>query len=141
MKLPRASAKKRARIEIIPLIDIIFFLLATFVMVSISMIQNQGILVKLPTAVTGAGQERSASLTITVMENGDLYLDKEKIKSGDLIARLTALKKTGSIDKVIINGDKLADFEDIVSVLDGVRKIGIEQVAIQTKSPSLQPSS
>lgn len=141
MKLRQVSAKRRARIEIIPLIDIIFFLLATFVMVSFSMVRNQGILVKLPTAATGTGQGRTESLTITVMENGDLYLDKEKIKSKDLIPRVTALKKTGSIEKIIINGDKRADFENIVAVLDSVRKIGIDQVAIQTKSPSLQPSS
>ena len=134
MKLRQVSVKRRVRLEIIPLIDIIFFLLATFIMVSLSMIQNQGILVKLPTAATGAGQERSASLTITVMENGELYLDKEKIKSEDLIPRITALKKAGSVQKVIINGDKRADFEAIVSVLDSVRKIGIDQVAIQTKS-------
>ena len=141
MKLRQVSAKRRTRIEIIPLIDIIFFLLATFVMVSLSMVRNQGILVKLPTAATGTGQARTESLTITVMENGDLYLDKEKIKSKDLIPRVTALKKTGSLEKIIINGDKRADFENIVAVLDSVRKIGIDQVAIQTKSPSLQPSS
>jgi len=50
MKIPSSRSQKRARIEIIPLIDIMFFLLATFVMVSLSMIKNQGILVQLPVA-------------------------------------------------------------------------------------------
>lgn len=55
-KIPSPRSNKRARIEIIPLIDIIFFLLATFVMVSLSMVQNRGIPVTLPAAATGAPQ-------------------------------------------------------------------------------------
>jgi len=56
MRIP--SVRRRARIEIIPLIDIIFFLLATFVMVSTSMIKNLGITVQLPVASTSAPQDR-----------------------------------------------------------------------------------
>jgi biopolymer transport protein ExbD len=51
--IPSPRGQKRARIEIIPLIDIMFFLLATFVMVSLSMVKNQGIPVRLPSAATG----------------------------------------------------------------------------------------
>lgn len=54
MKIPAAHQRRRARIEIIPLIDIMFFLLATFVIVSLSMVKNQGIEVQLPTAETGS---------------------------------------------------------------------------------------
>lgn len=57
MKIPLPTTRRKARIEIIPLIDVVFFLLATFVMVSLSMIKNQGIRVNLPSAVTGTPQE------------------------------------------------------------------------------------
>ena len=57
MKITSPVSRKKARIEIIPLIDIMFFLLATFVMVSMSMVKNQGIAVNLPKASTSAAQQ------------------------------------------------------------------------------------
>ncbi len=138
MRLTQTYAKRRARIEIIPLIDIIFFLLATFVMVSLSMVKNQGISVKLPKAVTGVSQERSktVSATITIKENGELYLNKEKISSPDLLVRLKDLKTADPDQKVFVNGDELAYFGDIVGVLDKIREAGIDKIGIQTKGAS-----
>ena len=135
MNVPQ-TFKRRARIEIIPLIDIIFFLLATFVMVSLSMIKNQGISVRLPKAVTGVSQERTVSFTVTVKENGELYLDKEKITPEALPSRLAQLKNSAPDQKVFVNGDELAYFGDVVAVLDRVREAGIDKVSIQTKSAS-----
>ena len=54
MRIPAPAGRKKARIEIIPLIDVVFFLLATFVMVSLSMVKNEGISVNLPTAATSS---------------------------------------------------------------------------------------
>ena len=54
MPISLPNVKRKARIEIIPLIDVVFFLLATFVMVSMSMVKNQGLQVRLPSAVTAA---------------------------------------------------------------------------------------
>ena len=133
MRIPQASTKRRARIEIIPLIDIIFFLLATFVMVSLSMVKNQGVSVRLPKAVTGVAQERSTSATLTVKENGDLYFDKEKITSQELAARLTALKNAKPDQKIFVNGDELAYFGDVIAVMDKIRQSGIDKIGIQTK--------
>ena len=79
MKIPAAYQRKRARIEIIPLIDIMFFLLATFVVVSLSMIRNEGITVRLPTAQSATQEERSASITVSISEAGEIYLDKDKV--------------------------------------------------------------
>jgi hypothetical protein len=66
MNVPSPRSGKKARIEIIPLIDIVFFLLATFVMVSMAMIKNQGVSVNLPVASTSAPQERKEYTAITV---------------------------------------------------------------------------
>jgi biopolymer transport protein ExbD len=133
MRLQPTFAKRKARIEIIPLIDIIFFLLATFVMVSMSMVKNQGVNVRLPKAVTGVTQERSVAATITIKENGDMFLNKEKVAPRDLLARLSELKAADPDQKVFINGDELAYFGDIVTVLDHIRKAGIDKISIQTK--------
>lgn len=135
MRIP-THQRKRARIEIIPLIDIMFFLLATFVMVSLSMVKNNGIAVNLPVASTGAAQERKILTTLTVTEEGFLYIDKEKISIEALPARLKVLKETDPDMKVFINGDEKASFGGVIKVLDEVRKLGITKVALQTASAS-----
>ena len=133
MEIPSPRLNKRARIEIIPLIDIIFFLLATFVMVSLSMVKNNGIAVHLPVASTGAPQDRSEFTSITVTERGEVFWNKEAIAVGQLPARLSALKASSLDPKIVLNGDAKAEFGGAVSVLDEVRKAGIAKVAIETK--------
>ena len=133
MKIPLTFQRKRARIEIIPLIDIIFFLLATFMMVSMSMVKNQGIVVRLPSAASAAPQDRQSTVTVSVTENGMLYLDKEMISMVSLKTRLQALKESQPALTVFINGDEHADFGKAVAVLDEVRLLGITKVSIQTK--------
>lgn len=134
MPVSLPSVKRRARIEIIPLIDVVFFLLATFVMVSMSMVQNQGVPVRLPSAATGAPEDRQNSVTVSFTENGELYLNKENVPLGELKKRLKAMKTREAEVKVFINGDQAAQFGQAIDVLDAVREIGITKVAIQTKN-------
>lgn len=128
---------KKARIEIIPLIDIIFFLLATFIMVSLSMSKNQGVQVALPTASTAVSQGDQAQLdkavTLSVNEKGDVFYNKEKITLAQLPMRLQSYKSTTKEPKVIINSDAAANFRSVVGVLDEVRKAGIAKVGISTE--------
>ena len=131
--MPSRSSKRRGRIEIIPLIDIIFFLLATFVMVSLSMVQNQGISVRLPKAVSGEKQEAAPRVvTVTVAATSDVYLNKEKVTYEQLLERLQALRKEDPEIRVVFNGDSLAYFGDVVRALDETRKSGLTKIAIQT---------
>jgi biopolymer transport protein ExbD len=134
MNIPSPRAQKRARIEIIPLIDIVFFLLATFVMVSLSMVKNQGISVNLPIAATSATQDRKDYTAISVNEKGDYFFNKEPITLEQLTARLVALKTGDPDPRVFINGDQKAEFGKAIAVLDEVRKLGISKVAIETKT-------
>ncbi len=130
------GSRKRARIEIIPLIDIIFFLLATFIMVSLSMSKNQGVQVKLPSASSAASlgdqSELDKAATLSVNEKGEVFYNKDKISLAQLPLRLQTLKSTSKDPKVIINSDGGADFKNVVAVLDEVRKIGIVKVGINT---------
>jgi biopolymer transport protein ExbD len=127
---------KRARIEIIPLIDIIFFLLATFIMVSLSMTKNQGVQVALPAASSAASlgdqQEMEKALTLSVNDKGDVFYNKEKITIAQLPMKLQTFKSTAKDPRVIVNSDAGADFKHVVAVLDEVRKIGIGKVGINT---------
>jgi len=128
---------KKARIEIIPLIDIIFFLLATFIMVSLSMSKNQGVQVALPAAgksdklMDQADQDKA--VTLSVNAKGEIFYNKEKVTIVQLPMRLQTFKTATKDPKVIINGDAGADFRYVVAVLDEVKKIGITKVGISTE--------
>ena len=128
--------KKGARIEIIPLIDIIFFLLATFIMVSLSMSKNQGVNVALPGASTaqslGDQSEMEKAVTLSVNDKGELFFNMDKILATQLPMRLQTYKMSSKDPKVIINSDGAADFKYVVTVLDEVRKTGIAKVGINT---------
>jgi biopolymer transport protein ExbD len=135
MRIPSPSAKRRARIEIIPLIDVVFFLLATFVMVSTSMIKNRGIPIRLPIAATGLPQDRRVFATISVAEDGSIYLDKQPIALQELGARLLSLKAEDERLRIFIHGDERAAFGQAIQVFDAVRSAGIADVSIQTRLP------
>src|SRR5512134_1404389 len=130
----RGGSVKKARIEIIPLIDIIFFLLATFIMVSLSMTRNQGVQVALPTASSASSlldqQDQDKAVTLSVTDKGDVFYNKEKVTLAQLPLKLQTLKSTAKDPKVIVNSDAGADFKHVVAVLDEVRKIGIGKVGI-----------
>jgi biopolymer transport protein ExbD len=134
MNIPSPRGAKRARIEIVPLIDIIFFLLATFVMVSMSMIKNQGISVNLPVAASSSAQDRKDYSAITVTAAGEYYFNKEPATLEQVIERLKAVKAAESDPRVFINGDEKAELGKAIAVLDEVRKLGISKVAIETKT-------
>jgi len=132
----RRGKKKGARIDIIPLIDIIFFLLATFIMVSLSMSKNQGVKVALAGAGTaqsrGDQSEMEKSVTLSVNDKGEVFFNKEKVSMAQLPMKLQTYKMSSKDPKVVINSDGGADFKFVVSVLDEVRKLGIAKVGIST---------
>jgi biopolymer transport protein ExbD len=124
---------KKARIEIIPLIDIIFFLLATFVMVSLSMVKNRAIPVNLPAASTGAPQERKDFAAITITAKGEVYFDKQPVNGAQLDTALQALIAANPDARVFISGDAKAEFGQAVDVLDHARRLGITKISIETQ--------
>lgn len=136
MNVPSPIAKRRARIEIIPLIDIMFFLLATFFMVSMSMIKNEGVNVNLPVAATTAPQEakdQNDRVTITIADSGEIFFNQEKVEPQQIPTLLRQLKASSTDPQVFINGDDQAYFGKIVGILDEARMAGISKVGIQTK--------
>ena len=135
MRIPLPVAKRKARIEIIPLIDIVFFLLATFVMVSLSMVRNQGLPVNLPKAAASAPSEgRQEAVIVGVTKAGDFFINKDVLSFDALSAKLSKLKSTDPDLKVLVQGDEQASFGDAIKVLDEARRLGITKVTIQTRS-------
>ncbi len=138
-KIPNPRSQKRARIEIIPLIDIMFFLLATFVMVSLSMVKNLGISVNLPPAATGKAQPREDSTVISIQADGGVFFNKAPVTVEQLDAELRALVAANPSPLVYINGDKKAEFGAAIAVLDQVRKQGITRISIATEPLPAKP--
>jgi biopolymer transport protein ExbD len=132
------GGKKKARIEIIPLIDVIFFLLATFVLFTLSLNKSQGLPVSLPKTATSAPRDPSNSVTITVTSEGTLAWDKDLITLDEFLVRLQTYKnQMGPDARVLINGDEAAFFSQARYVIDEVRKSGITKVLIETRTKPL----
>jgi len=88
MEVASPIPKKHARIEIIPLIDIMFFLLASFMMVSLSQTTMKGMKVNLPTGTSGETQSKKDYVSLSVDRDGFTYFDKEKIPLEEVLPRL-----------------------------------------------------
>lgn len=132
MQIASPTTRRKARIEIIPLIDIIFFLLATFVLVSMSMVKNQGVPVRLPVASSSKTLDRGTPLIIRITKDGVVSLDKRDYDVTALTEPLKAYQASVPDPKVVIQGDTDAAYGKVIAVLDAVRKMGISKVAVQT---------
>ena len=131
MKITRASAKK-ARIEIIPMIDTMFFLLVFFMIATLSMTLQHGMPVNLPQANTATDNiPEEASLTLTTQ--GELFFNKDLIGLAELEFRLANLLQNSGEPSVIINADEAVTHGRVIEVMDTVRKTGITNMAIATK--------
>jgi biopolymer transport protein ExbD len=130
-KLPTENAE--ARIEIIPLIDIMFFLLASFMLVSLSMVNLKSIKVNLPTATSATQELKKDFVDISVDRAGAVFLDKQPISDGQLVANLASSRQANPNLRVFISGDRDARHGDVIHVLDLVRTAGIDKVAFEIK--------
>ena len=125
---------KRARIEIIPLIDIMFFLLASFMLVSLTMINMKGIDVNLPTATSSQPNNTPDFTMVSIDALMDIYFEKEKVPKEDVLARLQKLYDANHDVRVFIRADKDATYEAVVYVLDKARTAGIQKVGLEIKA-------
>ena len=135
------SPRKKARIEIIPLIDVIFFLLATFVLFTLSLSRIQSLPVTLPVAQPQNVQSNPNDTTIylQVSDEGTYYWKQgqgnaELISAVEIAPRLQDYRRSENNPRVLIRGDTKARFGAAVFELDEVRKAGIEQVSVETVS-------
>ncbi len=136
MKVASPIPKKHARIEIIPLIDIMFFLLASFMMVSLSQVHMKGIRVNLPSSVAVAQPtppQKKDFTSLRVDADGLVHIDEQVVPDGDVMPRLMQLQKQNPNVKVFISGDKEALHGDVIKLLDRVRSAHIDKVGYEIK--------
>jgi biopolymer transport protein ExbD len=133
MKILSPLPRKRGRLEIIPLIDIMFFLLASFMMVSLTMQHLTSITVSLPTATQAKSTAKPDMATLTVDRYGQVSNDDKPISFPDLFQFLRQRASANPNYPVYIQGQKETTHASMIYVLDLVKRAGIQKVAFSVK--------
>ena len=126
----------RPRVEVIPMIDIMMFLLVFFVVISLKMIAGTGVAMELPGSAT-TQELKISTITVGVAKSGETVLDGKTVTQGELRARLTALKQEHKVE-VVLAGDREASLQMLLTVMDTVRGAGITTVGIAAKAEKKQ---
>ena len=130
---PINEAEDTFEINILPMIDVIFSILAFFIISSLFLTRSQGLPVDLPTAQT-AQVEQSVQLNITIEPDGRMFLDRQPIELDDLKTALTAKIKPNSESMVIINADEKVEHGVVVKVMDRLRQVPGAKMAIAAEA-------
>lgn len=121
------------RIEMLPLIDVVFLLLVVFIYAMLSMAVHKGMPVALPTSTT-ARADQSEPISITVMADGDLFVDKTPVALADLTMLLRHRTQAAPETGVLIFADKSLPYQSLFQVLDRVRSAGLTRINLQAET-------
>lgn len=140
--LNQEKKRRSPRIEIIPMVDVMFLLLVFYILSSLALHKPKGIAVDLPQAKSGDSPTVSQDLTVTITADGSYYLDKEKVPEGRLDQSLK-LKCGGSVEKpasinVVLNADQATPHHFVVAAMDSLRNLGVTNFSISTASIGAQ---
>ena len=131
MKLDLYPSRK-PRIEMLPLIDIVFLLLVFFIYAMLSMAVHRGLPIALPRS-SAADIEKQLILSITVKSNGDTYLDKNRVTLNDLTAALQEKARSEAQTGVLLFADKDLAYQKLFDVLDRIKKAGLSKISLQAE--------
>jgi biopolymer transport protein ExbD len=132
VRFPR-KVRKKARIEIIPMIDTMFFLLVFFMVATLSMTIQKGLQVNLPHAAT-AREDVYQTVTYTITKEGKLYFNKDEATSvAEAVGRLKGLWQNNIPPSVIINADRSVEHGQVIELMDAVRGAGIVKIAVAVR--------
>ena len=132
MRIPSPIPKRRSRIVIIPLIDIMFFLLASFMMVALEMSKTENIKVNLPAASQARQDYRPDMVNIAVDKSGAVWLEKRPVSLAQLASVLKNRFRANPDVPVYISGDRDTLHGDMVKVYQAVRAVGIQKISFMT---------
>jgi biopolymer transport protein ExbD len=134
MKIRSPLPARKNRLEIIPLIDVMFFLLASFMMVSLTMTKQQTIKVSLPVATASQNDFKPDMINLAVNAAGDVFMDTQAITLPELARQLQQRSALNAETPVYISGDADTRHADMVKVLDQARRAGFTKVAFNVKA-------
>jgi biopolymer transport protein ExbD len=127
----KGQPRRRGRIEMIPLIDVVFLLLIFFIYAMLSMTIHKGIPVLLPKAKTSL-IDKEEYLSISITRDHRIFLDDREVPMEGLLQRLRERRKEQPQLRVFVSGDRRIPYEWVVKVLDTVRTSGLSKVSLET---------
>ena len=133
MRIWEDEAHPRARIEIIPMIDVMMFLLVFFVLIGTNVSPGAGLKPRLPTSTTAPDNRDTHNAIITVAKSGTLQLDGKETGIAELPERLRAMKQGQAQVNVIVKGDADIELQRLIDVMDAVKGSGIDALSIAAK--------
>jgi len=125
-------AKRKSRIEMIPLIDIVFLLLVVFIYTMISMAVHRGLPVALPTSAA-TEIEKNLVLSVSIDRDGMVYLDTLPISLGELTQALASRADGQDNPGVLLFADNEVDYQDLFRVLDRIKLAGLNKISLQAE--------
>lgn len=123
----KPSHKKKTSINIIPMIDVIFFLLVFFMLFTTFRTNPFGLEMQLPEAVT-ATEQKEEHIVININENGEFFHEENQVSISELRNNIADSFNENPNLTVILNSDKNARYEHIITVMDNLRKIGVYNI-------------
>jgi len=139
MKIRSPLAHRGTRLEIIPLIDIMFFLLASFMMVSLQMQKVRTLKASLPTATMATSMTKPDLVNVTVNRDGQISADGKPLSYPELLTLLTNRYSMNTNLPVFITGTQTATYGAVIGVLDFVKRAGVQRVAVAVKAAPDRP--
>lgn len=127
--------KRKARVEIIPMIDVMMFLLVFFVLISLNVIPALGLKTRLPSSSTAQDLKPQSKAVITIASGDVIQVDGENTPLDALVGRLEKLRKEGENLTLIINSDRGVEVQRLVDVMDTLKKGGFDSISIATRKP------
>ena len=132
MKVALSSVKK-SRIEMLPLIDVVFLLLVVFIYTMLSMAVHRGLNLNLPKSDT-AEIEKQLILSVSIDDKGLVYIDKQKVELEDLTETLSVMTEGKKNPGVLLFADKGIPYQDLFNVLDKIRQAGLTRISLQAEA-------
>jgi len=133
MKLRSMRNEDTPQLMIIPMIDIIFFLLVFFMMSTLYMVEQNTVPINLPES-SKSQSDIPKSIAISIMSDGKVLYEKEEIPL-DLLKRRVTLEVSSNPDRVfMLRGDRLVEYGKVVAVMDELKEAGARRVAVATET-------
>ena len=131
----RKEIKRKPRIEMLPLIDIVFLLLVFFIYAMLSMVVHRGMPVDLPTSTT-AKADKQLVVSVTVKADGTIFVDKKPVPLNRLAERLKGISRSGQETGVQLFADRALSYQHLFRVLDQIREAGLSRISLQAERES-----
>lgn len=126
------TSKRKSRIEMLPLIDIVFLLLVVFIYTMLSMAVHHGLPVSLPSSSV-AEIEKHLILSVTVKSDGTVYVDKEQVAIEDLSQMLETRALGHANPGVLLFADNTLSYQSLFQILDKVKMAGLSRISLQAE--------